>query len=133
MDWNKIIATEGNSMEWKNGDFTCFIKRTGLGHWCGYVTIPPSYPEFDYDVIECHGGITFQEENDMGVTIGFDCAHSGDLTRLHTDNLTFIQLQFENSVYRDKEYVVDNVNNMVSQILKVRSIERHIKINNLIS
>lgn len=126
MNWDKII--EGNHTEWKNGDFTCLIRRSNLGHWRGYVTIPNTYPEFDYDRIECHGGITFEEKNEDGVTIGFDCAHSGDLTRLYTDSPNFIHFEM---IYRDKEYVIDNVNEMVSQILKVRSIERHIKINNL--
>ncbi len=52
------------------------------GHLCGYIYLPPDHPLYNincYDKFDCHQGITFQEENEEGFMIGFDCAHTGDL------------------------------------------------------
>jgi hypothetical protein len=52
------------------------------GHLCGYIYLPPDHPLYNkecYDQFDCHHGITFQQVNEEGFMIGFDCAHSGDL------------------------------------------------------
>ena len=72
-------------------DFSYCIILHMTGYRCGYVIISDAVADklrsklFTPDVIECHGGITFNKnisENDKltppGWWIGFDCAHSGD-------------------------------------------------------
>lgn len=63
----------------------CMIQRTPMmGHFCGYVYLSMAHPwcgkgyDIDCDV---HGGITYNEQyNDHTIEIGFDCAHSGDIS-----------------------------------------------------
>lgn len=129
---NKLISEEGNYCEWVN-TIKCFIQRNDLGSWCGYVVIPKSYPAFDEEYIKCHGGVTYHAlNNDGDMVIGFDCAHSGDLI----PSLTKINYElFGDSYYeyRDKQYVIDEVNSMVKQILNKKEIKRHLKINNILN
>lgn len=129
MNWNLTTSLEGDYLEWYSNGLFCQIQRNFFGkYWCGYVTIPNDYPKFDYEgEIECHGGITYQESVKDGIKIGFDCAHSGDLIDL---NNFFSDRDV--SIYRDKNYVIDQVNYIVSQILEVKSIKRHIRIDNIL-
>jgi hypothetical protein len=130
MDWNLTISLEGDYQEWYSNGLFCQIQRQTFGKfWCGYVTIPNDYPQFDYeDEIECHGGITYQESVNGGIRIGFDCGHSGDLINL---NLPHFILD-KDSTYRDKNYVIDQVNYIVLQVLEVKSIKRHLRIDNIL-
>lgn len=62
----------------------CEAAKSGLGTWCGYVTVEPGHPDYgrDYAEVELdhdpHGGLTFSGESDDGWVLGFDCAHWGD-------------------------------------------------------
>ena len=67
--------------------FRYVVKLLSMGHRCGYVLIPEDKKDFiDIDDIDCHGGITFndnvEEGEDFlpasGYWIGFDCIHFGD-------------------------------------------------------
>lgn len=77
MDKEELKATilaEGNELQFEYKGYQCRVKRIeGLGHLCGYVDVAMPNAE---DIVNCHGGITFNS----GDSIGFDCAHSGDLT-----------------------------------------------------
>ena len=59
--------------------FNCWVKiNDSLGFRCDYVNVPST---IDYDFIDgldCHGGITYKDENNGVLTIGFDCGHYGD-------------------------------------------------------
>lgn len=70
-------------------DFQCCVIFQSFGFRCGYVLVPQwhSYFEQDYDDIPiiCHGGLTYSSHEFLGQKypgwwIGFDCAHTGDLT-----------------------------------------------------
>ena len=54
------------------------------GHLCGYISIPLDHPWVDKETeIDCdvHGGCTWNSvEKDGKRWVGFDCAHSGDIT-----------------------------------------------------
>lgn len=54
-------------------------KRSGLGHWCGYLH-GLNLEQINKIKPKMHGGITYQDTN----TIGFDCAHFGDFSCIHT-------------------------------------------------
>ena len=88
---------EPDKLQWTDIDtgLVCLIVRGPVGALCGYVGVPEGHPWYKTDpYADCHGGVTFtgfcQEANDEhGIChvgddtpwwIGFDCAHSGDLT-----------------------------------------------------
>ena len=102
----------------------CLAVRTpDMGHWCGYVGVPEGHPAFGvgYDDVspwpEVHGGLTYaafcrEGEEETGVChrpfpgrperlwwLGFDCAHSGDLS----PGLNRYRRRGE--IYRDLDYV----------------------------
>jgi hypothetical protein len=89
------ISDEPDVAVWKYQGFDCGISRhPSLGTFCGYVVIPPEHPshlfrdEEWYHYLHVHGGVTFSRSSSQlylgeylkGWMIGFDCAHSGDLT-----------------------------------------------------
>lgn len=131
---NKIIESEGDYFEWQN-HFKCFIRRNKLKAWCGYVLISKDYP-IDSDTtidIDCHGGVTYHNFDEKGLTIGFDCSHFGDIIPPILPGDLDLFWPDGNAAYRTKEFAVDEVNKMVKQILELKSIKRFIKINALTS
>lgn len=132
-----IIKSEGDYFEWTN-TLKCFIERNHMNAWCGYTIIPKSFPlDFEQEInLNCHGGVTYQNTNPDGdLVVGFDCTHHGDLIPklLELQDNFYSLLSDENSVYRDKQYVIDEVNSMVEQILNIVSVERHLKINKILN
>ena len=129
-----IISREGDYHEWQN-TLKCYIRRNPVGAWCGYVVIPKNYPiDFEQEIqINCHGGITYQSTNDDGdLVIGFDCAHFNDLVpEFYEDDPRLKRLSLK--YYKTKEFAIDEVNNMVSQVLKIVSVQRQIKINTIMT
>jgi hypothetical protein len=90
---------EPDRIEWRSGQgYPCLmVRHPVLGHWCGYVGLPPGHPWHGRaagGIGACaHGGINYAEPcNDQichvpepGDTddvwwIGFDCAHYDDLS-----------------------------------------------------
>jgi hypothetical protein len=106
-----------------------------MGAWCGYTIIPKSFPlDFEQEInLNCHGGITFQSINtDGNLVVGFDCAHHGDLVpKLGVPLFKMDTIDF--SIYRDKQYVIDEVNHMVEQILKIVQVNRYLRINEILN
>src|SRR5580698_4507615 len=62
----------------------CYKEAYFGGHLCGYIYLPKDHPDTGKPILEldygCHGGITHAEETEKGYRIGFDCAHSADIT-----------------------------------------------------
>jgi hypothetical protein len=89
---------EPDREEFRVHGFPCLLVRHDeLGHWCGYVAVPPGHPWHgrNYDHVrpypEVHGGLTYSSacgghichkpapgESDDVWWLGFDCAHAGD-------------------------------------------------------
>jgi hypothetical protein len=129
-----ILKKEGSFYSWKN-TLECEIKRNRHGSWCGYVTIPKSFAiDFDDDLpINCHGGITFQNLDKNGdLKIGFDCAHFNDLIPDIHFNILKPDVQLDGLIYRDKDFVISEVNDMVTQILNIVTVQRQIKIDQIL-
>lgn len=81
---NKFILTteEGSGFhiekQWYYNGLECCVGVINIGHRLGYVLVSPGI-EFDSSEIECHGGLTKDDETgEKGRLIGFDCAHSED-------------------------------------------------------
>jgi hypothetical protein len=133
-DLKILIESEGDYFEWIN-TLNCFIRRNSMGAWCGYTIIPKSFPlDFEQEInLDCHGGITYQSINiDGDLVVGFDCAHSGDLVpKLGVPLFKMDTIDF--SIYRDKQYVIDEVNHMVEQILKIVQVNRYLRINEILN
>lgn len=92
--WDK----EPNRVNWKAHGLDCMaIRHAECFHWCGYVGVPPSHPDYGkgYDDVEgdVHGGLTYSNECDGHIChipedggedkihwFGFDCAHCYDMS-----------------------------------------------------
>tara|TARA_R110000772_G_scaffold20466_5_gene57008 strand:- start:156366 stop:156866 length:501 start_codon:yes stop_codon:yes gene_type:complete len=115
----KIMKKEGDYFEFYAYNLKCYGKRGPVSSWCGYVEVPKIHGFFNADVhiLDVHGGVTwdaFSSDRET-LTIGFDCAHSGDIV---PDLLVFtgvMNFGYE-STYRDKEYVKNEIENMARQI-----------------
>jgi hypothetical protein len=136
--------SEPDRLEWKDEKtgLPCLIVRTGNGHLCGYVAVPPGHPlhGLGYDAcydkadINVHGGLTYAEacqgkichvpepgEPDNVWWIGFDCAHSGDLSPgpralLRQRGLPIASYEW-NDQYRTVEYVKQECKKLASQVM----------------
>ena len=106
-----LIEQEGNNKKFTYKGYECEIKRIpGMGHLCGYVKLKQSIAHSFIDDIECHGGITF---NENGV-IGFDCAHLMDLIPLMPSEFYAIK----RGTYRDMEYCQNECKSIVDQLVE---------------
>ena len=72
--------------------YQCYVVFLPTGWRCGYVGIPEAKKkDIDYDILSCHGGITYNESTCPipGISapdfwwIGFDNAHYGDGTDIN--------------------------------------------------
>lgn len=88
------------------------IFRTDLGNLCGYVEMTGS--RSDVETIECHGGVTYDEDSDShlfglsGHFIGFDCAHSTDWIPYHSG--------FGLATYKDVDFVLKEIKKIIDQL-----------------
>ena len=95
---------------WQYLGYTCVIKIQQPGFYCGYVKLNHQPIEFDpYDLLECHGGITFNDtftKPDQylpeGEWVGFDCGHAWDGSDVE---LAWEHLHEEGD---DKNYFIEN-------------------------
>lgn len=138
---------EPDRIQWNYAGFACLMVRSEMGHWCGYVGLPEDHPYFGehYDQAELpgpgvHGGLTYSDFcqgpichvpepgfPDRVWWLGFDCAHSGDvsprseaLLRKHRlPSLTSV-LRFPwPNTYKDEAYVRAEVESLAEQLAGV--------------
>jgi hypothetical protein len=100
-------SSEPDRVEWDTaaGLRAIALRHASMGHWCGYVGVGPGHPWHGVDLSadpdgvghpDVHGGITYSEacagavchvpapgEAEALWWLGFDCAHSGDLSPYH--------------------------------------------------
>lgn len=94
--------------------FTYDIYRTpGLGNLCGYLSW--KYPlniHIDTNKIDVHGGITYEDHNE----IGFDCIHYDDyVPRIFTHRTK--------TIYKDVTFVKSELDKMYNQIIDLINIK----------
>lgn len=107
-----------NYLTWKTDcGFHCTIILTDMGHYCGYVTFPKEIAP-DKNELNVHGGITWDNEHlpDKRIipdawTMGFDCAHWGDLSGYNFDRADELKAE-----WRSFDYVLRQVISLHDQI-----------------
>ncbi|MFA9413311.1 hypothetical protein ACERC8_01490 [Streptococcus sp. E29BA] len=97
--------------------FKALIRRTPMGHLCGYVEVPEDL-SVDTNYIDCHGGVTADQSDvesfpTTGRYIGFDCAHAGDWTPWHQEGF-----------YRNYEFVVGEIEGIVRQLKNLEEVTK---------
>lgn len=94
------------------------LRMIPCGYLCGYVGITKASPLYGvdycelYEDVSIHGGLTYSgkmSDSDKW-WFGFDCAHYGDRLPLYSDGT---------GVYRDMDYVKNEVENLVEQLIKL--------------
>lgn len=111
-----ILALEGNSLiEMYKGCKIEIVRHPSLLHLNGYVTFPTKrISKRCIDSLLCHGGITYEEETDTEMIIGFDTAHYGDLCPCH-----FYMPLLRSSVsgeYRNMDYCISECKSIIEQV-----------------
>jgi hypothetical protein len=122
---------------------TCLaVRTTHGGHWCGYVGVPEDHPFHGkgYDAVDAdvHGGLTFADKcrpSDKGEGfgichvagpgepevwwLGFDCAHSGDLSPRHASVLGEVgAFRDGHESYKPLGYVRDECASLAAQLVQ---------------
>jgi hypothetical protein len=138
---------EPDRVEFNHVGFPCLALRGPVGAWCGYVAVPPGHPMHTkpYNAVDVavHGGLTYAGvcqgpichkpepgEPDDVWWLGFDCAHFGDLTPSMVklrQKMPEIFGQFDhlhtNEVYRDLEYVKNEIRQLAEQLAQASASE----------
>lgn len=126
------------------------LRNESLGPLCGYVGLPESHPWFGVErhqcllgcksedctwkkhhpapgnIIDVHGGLTFSELGSGEVRqqglwwFGFDCAHYNDYCPGMAEVLKRVNSSYDMGVYRDIDYVRNEVKHMAEQMYKYR-------------
>ena len=139
MKLEKKIKSEGNFRIFNHRGLTGLILRPQyvneigkeLGRMfflTGYVLIPENTKlgkwlwkmgeDYISSKTDVHGGITYFEINDGLLWIGFDCGHAWDL-----DDFNDIG---ENRTYRDMEFVRNEIQSLIDQLLWLYAIDNGI-------
>lgn len=132
--------SEPDKKQWLDPEtnYPCLIVRNRFGALCGYVGVPEKHPGYqkDYDdelTIEVHGGLTFAnhcrpngdeskhichktDDEDNVWWLGFDCHHLFDLVPGRTVSYSSIFALGHENVYRDFEYVTEQVTSLAKQL-----------------
>jgi hypothetical protein len=127
--------TEPDHVAFKHLGFPCIIHRVTEGHGglCGYVAMPPGHPwhgkDWNSDSFDprVHGGVTYggacagdichvakPGEPDDVWWLGFDCAHSGDLSPAYAARHARSMLA-GGGEYRTIEYVMAECRSLAEQ------------------
>lgn len=122
----KLIKKEGDKDAGVAHGLPYRLQRNTFGAWCGYVGVFHDHPAYKkgYDDVDVrvHGGLTFSGENhEWGHGelwwLGFDTAHSGDLTLLTIP----IQSFGFREIYRTKAYVKAECESLAKQLVEMDS------------
>jgi len=126
--WNH----ESSLVQFVSHGFPCVVLRTFSGYLCGYVGVPKDNPFAQGllapESLSVHGGVTWREFYDSKpgpfanelFWIGFDCAHSGDLS----PGLEFSLRTHSGShvIYRNIDYVTAECIALAKQIAETKFI-----------
>lgn len=149
-DWGRgPWQDEPDRLEWDYIGYPCLMLRNSdMGNWCGYVAIPPTHPYYQKDCydsnIRVHGGLTYAGQCDGRIChipkpgepekvwwFGFDCAHGGDLVPGYISlgkklALSMRYFVFDGAVYRDLNYVRNEVYKLARQLKAMESVKNEL-------
>lgn len=113
----KKVEEEGNFYSFNYKGMHCELRRpcpseTRMFHWCGYVAtgLNECITRNQASELEVHGGVTYNDEYKGKYFVGFDCAHSGDISYLWNEVLNSY------GKYRDLNYVINEVQLLADQV-----------------
>lgn len=112
-------------------DMDCLVVRGPSGALCGYVAVDETHPAFKADYnrveVECHGGLTYGDmcqgegghichvprlgKPDHVFWLGFDCAHSGDISPSYRSDF-----HSYDDRYRSISYVISQCQELARQL-----------------
>lgn len=119
-------STEPDKLEWRDAEtgLPCLLLRpSSTGMLCGYVGVPPGhkahkvhYGDDALYAVTVHGGLTFagnreSDEPKDAWWLGFDCAHSDDLSPWSRSP--------SRGTYRDVPYVQAECRSLARQLAKL--------------
>lgn len=107
--------------------YSLIVRRHKFGHLTGYVGAPEEvfkqWSKDFLDNLDVHGGLTYggsgpDDEAYPGYHyVGFDCAHSDDITPWTLRDLTTWDRVFEEGTYKTVSYVLSGVLDVLTQLL----------------
>ncbi len=135
----QLVQSEGDGETFEYDGYKCEILRMKETlHLCGYVTVPKHHNAvnnfFSFNDegqtgywnidVSVHGGLTFgrYDKEKEELTLGFDCAHSGDICPGY-QTATW----FPGSTYKNIDYVRGEIKQLVNQ-LKTLPLCEHAKL-----
>ena len=119
----KLDKTQILEKEWKTeAGLEAAVVIHPAGHRCGYVRMPAEHPYhglgYDEMSICVHGGVTYSEEHDDGMWIGFDCAHYEDAPDPKFVNEDFKMVFYKGGVVRTLEFCVEECESIAKQLME---------------
>lgn len=112
-------------------DYKYVVYQHDYGHLNGYVLLKEDDDREKASDLECHGGITFNDDlsfvipSESGYYVGFDCNHWNDIAPFLEDRLDLFGLwepyTDEPRFWRTEDYVVDNCKSMIDQLIEMKN------------
>ena len=129
---------EPDRVDFHHAGFACLaLRNMTSGHWCGYVGVPSSHPDYKRDYndlnVDCHGDLTYGSacdgehichvpqpgEPDDLFWFGFDCHHCWDIapgTLMYDKKYGFDRGRDPMSSYRTLAYVRKQIESLAEQL-----------------
>lgn len=131
-EWPSGPWNEPNRVQFDHAGMPCILHRAHLGHWCGYVGVPPGHPchgkDYDDCDVDVHGGLTYAKDCREPVCrvpkpdepehlwwLGFDCANAGDIGPIDRH----FWIEGYGQAHRDINYVRRETESLAEQLSKL--------------
>ena len=110
-------------------DYKYVVYQHQFGHLNGYVLLKEEDNRDKASNLECHGGITFEDDLSRiipvksGYYVGFDCNHYQDLAPFVNDRMRAAGIEpssIDDGIWRTESYVVDNCKLMIDQLIEMK-------------
>lgn len=110
-------------------DYKYVVYQHQFGHLNGYVLLKEDDNREKASNLECHGGITFEDDLsriipvEHGYWVGFDCNHYRDLAPFVKDRMRAAGIEpssIDDGIWRTESYVVDNCKLMIDQLIEMK-------------
>ena len=118
-------------------DYKYLVYQHDYGHLNGYVLLKEDDDREKASDLQCHGGITFDDDlsfvilTESGHYIGFDCNHWNDIAPFLEERLRevdrlrlfepFMPYTDEPRFWRTEGYVIDNCKSIIDQLIELKN------------
>lgn len=113
-------------------DYRYAVYQNDYGHLNGYVLLKEDDDREKASDLECHGGISFEDDLsqiipvESGHWVGFDCNHYRDLAPFMNDRMRAAGIEpssIDDGIWRTEDYVVNNCKSMIDQLIEMKKGE----------